>query len=190
MDKRIESLNKIQKEAYQFAHEGRIESYKKLIPWIPEDVKTLLDIGSGYGKLAPLLPGIEVVSIDIYPQSIEVFKADMHDLPYAEDSFDMIFYSHTLEHSPTPVLALLEAYKVLRPGGYILAIIPSYIDKVQMEHITHWSVFPVDTWLEIFKRCGFTKLRRMTNGYYWKQETGNKVWRLEDFFLFQRRRPV
>ena len=41
------------------------------------------------------------------------------DLPFAEDSFDIVFYHHVIEHVSNPVGSLHELARVLRPGGLI-----------------------------------------------------------------------
>lgn len=180
-------FSEIQKEAFQYAHRGRIESYKKIIKWIPKDVNKLLDVGSGHGMFSPLIPEIECISIDIYPCNESVVKADMHDLPFDDNHFHCLVYSHVLEHSHIPVVALSEANRVLRIGGYILLIIPSYFDPPQLVHVSHWSVFPTQTWMEIFKRLGFVNLKHEFNSYFWEQESGDRIYRLEEFYLFQKR---
>ncbi|MDP3768702.1 MAG: methyltransferase domain-containing protein [Dehalococcoidia bacterium] len=49
---------------------------------------------------------------------------DMHRLAFADDSFDLYFASHALEHALEPKRALAEAVRVLRPGGYLYAAFP------------------------------------------------------------------
>lgn len=184
-------FSEIQKEAMQFAHKGRIESYSRIIPWIPEDVKLLLDVGSGYGLFQGMLPErITSVSIDLYPRREHVVMADMHNMPFGNGSLDCVFYSHSLEHSHIPVVALSEANRVLRVGGYILLIIPSYFDPPQLTHVSHWSVFPTQTWMEIFKRLGFVNLKHEFSSYFWEQESGDRIYRLEEFYLFKKERDL
>jgi SAM-dependent methyltransferase len=46
--------------------------------------------------------------------------ADGRALPFDEASFDGVVFATTLCHIPAPELALAEARRVLRPGGYLL----------------------------------------------------------------------
>lgn len=46
------------------------------------------------------------------------------NLPLEDNSQDFVISSHVLEHFPDPIKALKEWYRVIRPGGYIFAIIP------------------------------------------------------------------
>lgn len=41
-----------------------------------------------------------------------VYKMDYSFLDYADESFDLIFSRHSLEHSPMPILTLMEWYRV------------------------------------------------------------------------------
>jgi SAM-dependent methyltransferase len=47
------------------------------------------------------------------------------DLPFADDSFDIIFYHHVIEHVSDPVGSLHELARVLRPGGLIYVGTPN-----------------------------------------------------------------
>lgn len=46
------------------------------------------------------------------------------DLPFKDNSLDYVLSSHVLEHFWSPIRALEEWMRVLRPGGHIVAIIP------------------------------------------------------------------
>jgi SAM-dependent methyltransferase len=47
-------------------------------------------------------------------------EGDARNLPYAEGTFDVVLFHTTLSHVPTPERALVEAFRVLRPNGYIV----------------------------------------------------------------------
>ena len=50
--------------------------------------------------------------------------ADAACLPLEENSVDFVLHSHVWEHLPNPLRALEEWVRVVRPGGYIFAIVP------------------------------------------------------------------
>jgi SAM-dependent methyltransferase len=52
---------------------------------------------------------------------LQGFVADVHRLPFPDDSFDMVIANHMLYHSPNPSSALREIARVLRPGGTLMA---------------------------------------------------------------------
>ena len=49
---------------------------------------------------------------------------DLHDLPYPDESWDLVVHSDTLEHVDHPVRALEECRRVLRRGGRLCFTIP------------------------------------------------------------------
>ncbi|MGK2858599.1 MAG: class I SAM-dependent methyltransferase [Thermoanaerobaculia bacterium] len=100
--------------------------------------RVLLD-GAGTGlDLEFLPPGSRVTAIDITPSMITRLHArassldfkvdaevgDGHHLPYPDDCFDVVLLHLILAVIPDPVACLLEAERVLRPGGRI-----SILDK-------------------------------------------------------------
>ena len=50
---------------------------------------------------------------------VEFLSADAQRLPFRDDWFDFCFSQNAFEHIPDPELALREAARVTRPGGYI-----------------------------------------------------------------------
>ncbi len=44
--------------------------------------------------------------------------ADLHHLPFKDNTFNFIFCYETIHHFPTPGEPIMEIYRVLRPGGY------------------------------------------------------------------------
>lgn len=98
----------------------------------PGDV---LDIASGDGVLAELLAphAGRYVCIDTSPRvvaaaaerlrrfaNVEVREGDMHALPCADASFDLVVLMHALTYAAKPAQAVAEAARVLRPGGQLL----------------------------------------------------------------------
>jgi SAM-dependent methyltransferase len=72
--------------------------------------------------LAPQ-PNLDYVSTDLERERATV-KADITALPFADDSFDVILCSHVLEHIVDDRKAMRELYRVLRPGGWALILVP------------------------------------------------------------------
>ncbi|GLI08708.1 glycosyl transferase family 2 [Paenibacillus tyrfis] len=61
---------------------------------------------------------------DLYPNDHETEKLDVTDIHYANESFDVIFCSHVLEHVPDDRRAMREFYRVLKKGGWGILQVP------------------------------------------------------------------
>lgn len=102
---------------------------------------TVLEAGCGIGAqtipLAQHSPDADITSIDLSPVSlaqaeervraagirnVTFRQADIHALPFADNSFDHVFICFVLEHLPDPARALALLLRVLRPGGSITVI--------------------------------------------------------------------
>lgn len=56
-------------------------------------------------------------------------KADICDLPFGNNSFDVIFCNHVLEHIPDDTKAIKELYRVLAPNGLGIFQIPQDLTR-------------------------------------------------------------
>lgn len=78
-------------------------------------------------------PGLEITrnflkTLNI--QNVTVMHASADDLPFNDNSFDMVFSSHVLEHVPDVNKAVSEINRVLKPNGINFCVMPTSIDKV------------------------------------------------------------
>ncbi len=64
-------------------------------------------------------------------RGIRLFMADITDYPVDDNSFDIIFFNHVLEHIREDETALAEVYRVLRPGGLLILGVPNGMCQVQ-----------------------------------------------------------
>ncbi len=69
------------------------------------------------------LQHIDLVTADLYSPIVDV-KADILDLPFDDNSFDIIFCNHVLEHIEDDKKAMQELYRVLKKGGVGIFQIP------------------------------------------------------------------
>ncbi len=63
------------------------------------------------------LENLEYITGDIESPLADV-KMDIRDIPFGENSFDVIICNHTLEHVVEDLQAMKEFYRVLKPGGW------------------------------------------------------------------------
>lgn len=75
------------------------------------------------------------------PVNPDVKKFDKDDgdaneiTKYVQETFDFVFSSHCLEHMIDPRIALMEWWKLVKPGGYLFFIVPD-------EDLYEQGIFP------------------------------------------------
>jgi len=69
------------------------------------------------------LKHIDLVTADLYSPIVDI-KADILDLPFNTNSFDIVFCNHVLEHIEDDQKAMQELYRVLKPSGMGIFQIP------------------------------------------------------------------
>lgn len=73
-------------------------------------------------------PDIDYVSADLQ-QGRAMVVMDITDIDQPDDTYDVIYASHVLEHIPDDVKAMRELHRVLRPGGWAMLQVPIWGDK-------------------------------------------------------------
>ena len=96
--------------------------------------KRTLDVGcsAGYVMASARSLGLEPTGIDYAAWAAGLAKergfsstaGSLTDLPFRDESFDIVTAKHTLEHVRTPKRAFSELARVLRPGGVALIVVP------------------------------------------------------------------
>jgi SAM-dependent methyltransferase len=86
---------------------------------------SVLEVGAGSGTLQDLVE--DYTGLDIAASAARYFhKPFVHgsatDLPFEDDTFDVIWTVWTLEHVPNPERALQEMRRVVKPGGLLLLV--------------------------------------------------------------------
>lgn len=79
-----------------------------------------------FGKLKNL----DYVTTDLNSPLADV-KADICNLPFENDSFDVILCNHVLEHIPKDTKAMKELFRVLKPGGWGIFQIPQDLNRAK-----------------------------------------------------------
>lgn len=69
------------------------------------------------------MKNIDYVSADLYSPIVDV-KADILDLPFDNETFDVVICNHVLEHIIDDRKAMSELYRVLKPGGWGILQVP------------------------------------------------------------------
>ena len=69
------------------------------------------------------MKNLEYTSADLFSPIVDV-KADILDLPFEDESFDVIFCNHVLEHIIDDKKAMSELYRVMKKGGWGILQVP------------------------------------------------------------------
>lgn len=65
-----------------------------------------------------------VVGIDLYSTDESIYVMDMHNMTFSDNSFDIVYSSHSLEHSYNIQQVVNEIIRVARPNAYIAIEMP------------------------------------------------------------------
>jgi ubiquinone/menaquinone biosynthesis C-methylase UbiE len=81
-------------------------------------------------KLFKAMPNIEYITGD-YNSPIADHHFDLHHAPFADNSFDVIFCHHVLEHVEDADQCMRELYRMMKPGGFGIFQIPQDVNRYE-----------------------------------------------------------
>lgn len=94
------------------------------------DPLRILIVGCGSFRYAESA-GRVFVHTDVAFGPTAQYVCDAHDLPFCDESFDMVVASAVLEHVADPQRCVAEFHRVLRPAGWVYAVTP-FLQPVHM----------------------------------------------------------
>ena len=108
---------------------------------------------------------LEYTTTDLNSPLADV-KADICNLPFENESYDVILCNHVLEHIPDDTKAMKELFRVLKPGGFGIFQIPQDLNRAttfEDDSITdkdeRAKIFGQYDHVRIYGRDYFDKLR-------------------------------
>lgn len=69
------------------------------------------------------MKNLDYTSADLFSPIVDV-KADILDLPFANETFDVVICNHVLEHIQDDAKAMIELYRVMKKGGWGILQVP------------------------------------------------------------------
>lgn len=143
----------------------------------------ILDIGTGTGGMLPVLASAtdEIVALDNSLamlgrahdlcrneglDSVRFCAADIRQLPFADEVFDVVHCAMTLLHVPHPVRGLREMVRVVTPGGKVLVTAFCRHDHEWMtEELAHrWLGFTREEIADFFREAGLSLADYLVRG--------------------------
>ena len=133
----------------------------------------ILEPGCGRGEFLRVFKalGMDAVGLDrseetkvlLSKDEIELMVCDVESdagLPFPDDSFDLIYNKSFMEHLSHPDIFLKEAFRILKPGGMILCLIPDWESnyKTYFDDFTHRTPFTKPALEDIYKICDFENI--------------------------------
>ena len=108
---------------------------------------------------------IEYTTTDLLSPLADV-KADICNLPFEDNTYDVIFCNHVLEHIPDDTKAMKEMFRVLKPGGMGIFQIPqdlsrasTFSDDTIVDQKERAKIFGQYDHVRMYGRDYFDKLR-------------------------------
>jgi SAM-dependent methyltransferase len=106
--------------------------------------------------------GCRVVrGLDLFSTQPDIEVGDMHAMPFLDDSFEMVWASHVLEHALDPRKVCAEITRVVKPGGYLMAAYPT---NFQTNWHDRWNYGAPDTLLDYLPGSALLVSRRTRAG--------------------------
>ena len=116
-------------------------------------------------KIFKTQKNLDYITSDLESPIADV-KADICNLPFQDNSFDVIFCNHVLEHIPNDTKAMQELFRVLKKGGFGIFQIPQDISREKTfedasitDKIERTKIFGQYDHVRVYGRDYFNKLR-------------------------------
>ena len=172
-----------------------------------EPGESVLEIGCGSGGMLAAIheqgPETSLAGIDLEPRQltaarehlarcgvggVDLVEGSAFELPWAAHSFDTIWMSWFLEHLVDPRNVLEEAWRVLRPGGRVLALETDYstfkvhpespnydyLEQAQYDYFDRHGCAHAGRLLAPWLRgAGFVDVENVPLGYHFYQVPGD-----------------
>jgi 2-polyprenyl-3-methyl-5-hydroxy-6-metoxy-1,4-benzoquinol methylase len=146
----------------------------------------LLEVGSGMGHLvAQLEDTFETYGIDLNHWAVKQSKAVVNntqletasaqEIPFSDNSFNVVIIKHIVEHLPAPQKAIQEIGRVTETGGTLILGTPNLDSLLKpwkgdrwlgYQDPTHISLKRPAEWLSFIQDAGFELIKVFADGFW------------------------
>lgn len=138
----------------------------------------IVDLGAGEGILSQLLArrAKTVYCIDSSTRMVEIGtelarqhgfnnlfykRGDLENVPLEDSSVNLALMSQSLHHTQHPEKALLEAYRIIRPGGQIVIIDlkKHHFEEARERFADRWLGFTENALYQYMKKARFSQIQ-------------------------------
>lgn len=156
------------------------------------EIETLLDVGTGTGRMLKLFSPHtkQGIGIDLSHEMLGVARShlennaitnmqirhgDMYDLALMDGSMDLVLFHQVLHFADDPLAAIRETARILRPDGIVIVIdfLPHKNEKLREEHAHRRLGFSEE---EINEWCRITDLKITTTKVMRGKELDLLIW--------------
>jgi SAM-dependent methyltransferase len=135
-----------------------------------------IDIGCGYDILKSPNPGFTCRGWEQADGDAQYMRG------ISDNTYDFVYSSHCLEHMVDPSVALQNWWRILKPGGHLVVVVPDedlyeqgiWPSKGNGDHKTTWTVFktPGQSWSPVSRNlldeiCKLLKSGERTDEHSW-----------------------
>ncbi|MFD1336048.1 class I SAM-dependent methyltransferase [Oceanobacillus iheyensis] len=161
---------------------ANVKELEKMITWtVPNKGMLMLDIATGGGHVAKkYAPYVEnVIAADLTPEMLQVARthlrdytniqyvvADAENLPFLDESFDLVSCRIAAHHFPNPTKFIEEATRVLKSKGTFIFVdnissedneLDSYVNELEkLRDPSHIRSLKVSEWKQIISHYPLT----------------------------------
>ncbi len=109
----------------------------KIIPTLKGE--TILDMGAKDMRYAHYFENSKYIAIDLEPKikNNYMIQADAHNLPFPDNTFDIIISTEVIEHTTWPWIVIQELSRILKPGG---SLVISWPWLYAITHHDYWRI--------------------------------------------------
>lgn len=156
------------------------------------EIETLLDVGTGTGRMLKLFSPHtkQGIGIDLSHEMLGIARShlennaitnmqirhgDMYDLALMDGSMDLVLFHQVLHFADDPLAAIRETARILRPDGIVIVIdfLPHKNEKLREEHAHRRLGFSEE---EINEWCRITDLKITTTKVMRGKELDLFIW--------------